>query len=297
VFSGIKKLNGKNYVERAIIKAIKNDIAIYAAHTNLDNVQHGVNREICDRIGLVNTRVLAPKSGLLKKLVTYVPIANAEAVRQSLFQAGAGAIGNYDACSFNITGTGTYRASENANPVIGEIGEYHREQEERIEVIYEGFREKMVMSALRSSHPYEEIAYQTYGIDNPNQQVGSGMVGELPQEVDYQSFLTNLKAVFKTGCIRYTKTLSAPVKTVAICGGSGSFLLSDAIRNGAQVFVSADFKYHQFFDAEDRIMIADIGHFESEQFTMDLFYRILNGKFPKFALRLTETMTNPVRYF
>lgn len=297
VFSGIKKLNGKNYVERTLLKAIRNDIAIYAAHTNLDNIQLGVNREICDRLGLLNPRILSPKPGMLKKLVTYVPVAHADQVREALFSAGAGAIGNYDHCSFNLTGTGTFRGNTDSNPVMGIKGELHREQEERIELIFEGFREKQVLQALRNSHPYEEIAWQCFGIDNPNQQIGSGMMGEFSENIDYQIFLNKLKTTFKTGCIRYTTPPERPVRKVAVCGGSGSFLLQEALNQGADAFVTADFKYHQFFDAEGKILIADIGHFESEQFTMDLFYRFLNGKFPKFALRLTEIPTNPVRYF
>jgi dinuclear metal center YbgI/SA1388 family protein len=297
VFSGIKKLNGKNYVERVLIKAIKNDIAIYAAHTNLDNVKAGVNKEICDRLGLVNTRILSPKTGLLKKLVTYAPVAAAEAVRVALFAAGAGSVGNYDSCSFNIPGTGTYRGNEDSNPVIGKKGEMRREPEERIELIFEAFRENAVLQALRAAHPYEEIAWQSHTIDNPNQEIGSGMIGELPETIDYQQFLSKLKIAFKTGTIRYTQPPERALKKVAVCGGSGSFLLQDAVNQGADAFVTSDFKYHQFFDADSRILVADIGHFESEQFTMDLFYRFLNGKFPKFALRLTEIPTNPVRYF
>ncbi|HEX5002425.1 MAG TPA: Nif3-like dinuclear metal center hexameric protein [Bacteroidia bacterium] len=297
VFSGMKKFSGDSYVERVIVKAIRHDIALYAAHTNLDNVAAGVNQEICNRLGLNNISILAPKEGLLKKLVTYAPVAEAEKVRAALFAAGAGAIGNYDSCSFNIPGTGTFRGNEQSNPVKGQKGAVHAENEERIELIYEAFREPQILSALRQSHSYEEIAWQSVHVTNPLQTVGSGMVGNLPEPIDYQAFLTLVKDRFNTGIIRYTEPTGKPIQKVAVCGGSGSFLLKDAIKAGADAFVTADFKYHQFFDADGRIFLADIGHFESEQFTMDLFYRILNKKFPKFAVRLTATPTNPVRYF
>jgi len=297
VFSGIKKLNGKNYVERTIIKAIKNDIAIYAIHTNLDNVRHGVNKVICDKLGLKNTTILAPKSGLLKKLVTYCPEPQVEAVKTALFAAGAGNIGNYDECSFSNSGTGTFRGNELSNPVVGEKGIRHHESEIRIEVIFEGYLMGGILNALRASHPYEEIAFDVYSLDNQYNNIGSGMVGDLENALSINDFLKSLKVQMKTGSIRYTSTEKNVIKRVAVCGGSGSFLLQDAIRSGADAFVTADFKYHQFFDGEGKLMIADIGHYESEQFTKELIYSFLNQKFTTFALRLSELNTNPINYF
>ena len=296
VFSGLKKINGKNYVERTIIKAIQHNIAIYAAHTNLDNVQNGVNKRICQKLGLTNTRILSPKKSQLKKLVTFCPVEQADTVRQALFAAGGGQIGNYDECSFNTEGFGTFRASGDANPFVGEKGVQHREKEIRIETLFESYREKPVLSALKASHPYEEVAYDIYPLDNVYQDVGSGMIGELESPMDEKAFLEHLKVSMMAGGIRYTPLTGLPVKKVAVCGGSGSFLLADAIRQGAQVFVSADFKYHQFFDADGRIVIADIGHYESEQFTRELFVDLLKENFSTFALRLSEVKTNPVHY-
>jgi len=296
VFSGIKKLNGKNYVERTVIKAIQSNVAIYAAHTNLDNVMAGVNERICRKLGLKNIRILAPKKNLLRKLVTFCPTDQAEPVRQALFDAGGGRIGKYDECSFNTEGTGTFRALKGANPHVGEIGVMHKENEIRIEIIYEATRENQLLSALKASHPYEEVAYDIYALENTYQETGSGMIGELETAMDEKPFLETLKTTMQSGCIRYTPFTGRPVKTVAVCGGSGSFLLGDAIRQGAQVFVSADFKYHQFFDADGRIVIADIGHYESEQFTRDLFVDLLKENFSTFALRLSEVKTNPVHY-
>lgn len=296
VFSGLKKLNGKNYIERTVIKAIKNDIAIYAIHTNLDNVPDGVNAKIGEKLGLKNLRILSPKGGLLRKFVTFCPADAAEKVRQALWDAGAGVIGNYDSASFNTNGTGTYRGNENSNPVIGEKGKLMREPEERIEMIYPAYLEGKLLAALRASHPYEEIAYDLFSLENKWQSVGSGMVGELEKPVPVLDFLTDLKKAMKADVVRYTPVPGTVVSKVAVCGGSGSFLLSDAMAAGAQVFVTGDFKYHQFFDGEGKIVIADIGHFETEQFTVELLYDRLKQKFPTFAVRQTGVHTNPITY-
>ena len=296
VFSGLKKFNGKNYVERVIIKAIQNNIAIYAAHTNLDNVFNGVNAKIAEKIGLINCKILAPQNNTIKKLITLCPDDKASIVRTALFEAGAGAIGNYDECSFNTNGTGTFRAGEGTNPYVGEIGKQHQEKETKIEVIYPGYLESKLLKALFLSHPYEEVPYDLIPLTNPNNMVGAGMVGELAQEMDETAFLNHLKKVMKAEGIRYTALRGKKVKKVAVCGGSGSFLLVNAKSSGADVFVTADFKYHQFFDAENQLIIADIGHYESEQYTMELFYEILSRKFTTFALHLSKINTNPINY-
>ena len=297
IFSGLKKINGKNYIERIIIKAIKHDIAIYAIHTNLDNVYAGVNKKICEKLGLINLRILAPSKGKLKKLVTFIPISHLESVRAAVFQTGAGHIGNYEECCFVSPGEGTFKANEGSNPFRGSIGIRHHEQESRLELIYESHQESAILSALKASHPYEEVAYDCYALTNSNQMIGSGMVGELPDSKPFEQFMFHLKSTMLTNCIRHTKPISSQVKKIAVCGGSGSFLLPQAIASDADVFVTSDFKYHQFFDADQRIVIADIGHYESEQFTGELLYDLLKEKFPTFAVRLTETNTNPVHYY
>jgi dinuclear metal center YbgI/SA1388 family protein len=296
VFSGLKKINGKNYVERVIIKAIKNDIAIYAIHTNLDNVYQGVNSKICEKLGLKNYKILAPKKELLKKFVTFCPADSAEKVRQALWNAGAGQIGNYDEVSFNLNGTGTYRGNENSNPVIGEKGKLMREPEERIEIIYAAHLESKILAALRASHPYEEIAYDLFPMENKWQLVGSGMIGELEKPTPVMEFLKHVKSKMKADVVRYTAIDGKMISKVAVCGGSGSFLLKDAMAAGADIFITADFKYHQFFDSEGKIVIADIGHFETEQFTIELLSDNLKQKFPTFAIRQTGLNTNPITY-
>lgn len=297
VFSGLKKITGKNYVERTLLKAIKNDVAIYAAHTNLDSVSGGVNGKICEKLGLENCKILQPSNGLLKKLVSFVPTGHAEKVREAVFAAGAGHIGNYDSCSFNTHGQGTFRGNETTNPFVGNKGEQHYENEIRFETIFPKYLQGKVISALINSHPYEEVAYDIYPLDNKFNQVGMGMIGTLPKETNEKNFLDQLKSTFKTGIIRHTALLNKNVKKVAVCGGAGSFLLEQAKAAGADFFVTGDYKYHQFFDAENKIVIADVGHFESEQFTKELFYELLTKNFPRFAVHLSEVNTNPVFYF
>lgn len=297
IFGGLKKLTGANYVERTVIKAIRHNIAIYAAHTNFDNVRAGINKKMADKLGLVSQRILAPKRALLKKLVTFAPADYAGKVKEALFAAGAGNIGNYSECSFSLEGTGTFKGNAHSDPFIGKKGQRSEERETRIEVIFEAFREQMVIQGLLVAHPYEEVAYDLYALDNPYQEVGSGMVGELETPMDARDFLALLKKTFKTGCVKYTQMPGRPVKRVALCGGSGSFLLKNAIASQSDVYVSSDFKYHEFFDAEGRIMVCDVGHFETEQFTPEIFYEVLSNKFANFATYLTEIHTNPVNYF
>lgn len=297
VFKGLKKFNGKTYVERVVLKAIKNNIALYAIHTNLDHVVNGVSGEICKRLGIVNGKILAPKNNLLKKLVTFCPTENADEVRNDLFAAGAGDIGNYSDCSFNSTGIGTFKAGESADPFVGEKGNQHHEAEVRIETIFKAQDERKVLLALLENHPYEEVAYDIYALSNKLASVGAGMVGWLPEEMDSIDFLHLIKNQMNAQVIRHTSLLTKKIKKVAVCGGSGSFLLKDAIAAGADAFITADFKYHEFFDAEEQLMICDIGHYESEQFTSNLLIDNIQEKFPNFAIRLTEHNTNPINYF
>jgi dinuclear metal center YbgI/SA1388 family protein len=297
VFSGLKKINGKNYVERTIIKAIKHDIAIYAAHTNLDNVMMGVNYKIAEKLGLINLQILEPKSQVLKKLVTYCPTEHAEKIRQALFNAGAGHIGNYDFCSFNVEGTGTFRANGDAKPFVGEKEQLHREKETRIETLMPAYLQSKVIKALLEAHPYEEVAYDVFALDNVSSKIGSGLTGELETEMNEIDFLKHLKTHLNSEVIRHTPFLNKKIKKIALCGGAGSFLLKNAINSKSDVYITGDFKYHEFFDAEGQILIADVGHAESEQFTPEIFYDLIRKKFATFAIHLSNIRTNPVHYF
>ena len=296
IFRGIKNITGQNDVQRCVLKAIKNEIAVYAAHTNMDNVMEGVNGKIADKIGLKNRQILQPKKELLLKLVTFVPADFIQQVRNALFEAGAGSIGNYDNCSYMSDGRGTFRANEKANPFVGEIQIEHTESEIRLEVIFPEYLKVKITNALLRSHPYEEPAYDFIALQNTWNSVGAGIVGELPAETDEMDFLHQLKSVFHLQTLRHTSLLNRKIRKIAVCGGSGSDLTRQAIAVGADVFISADFKYHEFFDAKNKILIVDIGHYESEQFTKDVFYEIITKKIPKFAVRISDVNTNPIKY-
>jgi dinuclear metal center YbgI/SA1388 family protein len=296
VFKGLKKFNGNSYVERVVMKAIKHDIAIYAIHTNLDHIMQGVNKKICEKLDIRNVSILKVKEGVLKKLVTFCPIADSDNVRKALFEAGAGMIGNYSECSFNVEGTGTFKAGSGADPYVGEIGKQHHEAEVRIEVIYPVNMERGIIASLVEVHPYEEVAYDIYPLSNGLQEVGSGMIGNLESDWDELEFLKFVKEKLGAKLIRHTEMRSKKIRRVAVCGGSGSFLLQNAINAGADIFITADFKYHEFFDAEGKLIIADVGHFESEQFTQELLLELITEKFRNFALRLTSQNTNPINY-
>jgi dinuclear metal center YbgI/SA1388 family protein len=296
IFKGIKRLTGSNEIERIIEKCIHRGIAVYSAHTNLDNTSEGVNAMLCKKIGLINTRVLKSSVGILRKIVTFCPQNYAGKVRQALFDAGAGHIGNYDSCSYNSSGSGSFRALENANPFVGSLNELHFEDEIRIETVFPYYKQKAVVNALLSSHPYEEVAYDIYRIENNYTGAGSGMIGELTQPENEHDFLIRIKELLGGGTIRHTPLTGRQIKNVAMCGGSGSFLIRDAMAAKADVFITGDVKYHDFFQAENQILIADVGHYESEQFTKELLFTLLTEKFPNFAVLISETLTNPIIY-
>jgi dinuclear metal center YbgI/SA1388 family protein len=297
LFGALKKINGKNYVEKAIIAAIKNDIALYAIHTNLDNVQQGVNGMIANKLGLINKVVLEPKNGTLKKLFTFVPFTYAEKIRSAIFSTGAGFIGNYSECSFNVQGQGTFKAGKGAQPFVGEIGKQHQEEEVKVEIVFPAHLEKQVLTAMKSAHPYEEVAHDIITLDNTHTQIGSGLIAELPRPMEELAFLQHIKQIFQVPVVRHTPLLHKPVLKVAVCGGAGSFLISNALSAGVQFYITADIKYHEFFNANNKIVVADVGHFESEQFTIDLLLAVLQEKFPTFATLKTTVKTNPVHYF
>ncbi len=297
IFGGLKKLTGKNYVERTVISAIKQDIAIYAIHTNLDNVLHGVNAKIADALGLIHRRVLQPKPDVLKKLYVFVPETHAEKLRQAIFAAGGGHIGQYQDCSFNTGGEGTFTGLAGTNPFAGTPGIPHTAKETRVEIIFPAWLENRVTAALRAVHPYEEPAFDIIRLDNTTPRTGSGLVGQLPEPMEEKAFLERVKAVFGLTVVRHTPLLGRKIATVALCGGAGSFLTRAAIAAGADFYLTADVRYHEFFDADGHLVLGDIGHFESEQFTIALLFEVLQGKFPTFAVLKTGVNTNPVHYF
>jgi len=297
IFSGLKKITGKTYVERVVLKAIKNDINIIAVHTALDNSFVGVNAMICQTLGLKNRNVLIPKKETIKKLVTYVPNDEVELVKNALFKAGAGTIGNYDNCSFTTGGFGSFKGDENSNPVKGKQNELITAPETQIHVTFPKHCEHDVLNALHQTHSYEEVAFEVTTLENTNQHLGMGMIGELPNEINGTAFLELLKEKMNTDCVRHTSISNKKIKKVAVLGGSGSFAIKAAIANGADAYVTSDLKYHDFFSAEGKILLADIGHYESEQYTKDLLYEFLSKKITTFAVVLSQTNTNPISYF
>lgn len=297
VFSGIKKFRPDNYVNRALIKAIRHDIAIFALHTAFDNHREGVNKILCDALGLKNPKILVPRKSFIRKLITFAPTTSADEVREALFAAGAGNIGNYDRCSFNSPGTGTFRGNECSDPVIGEIGKDEAVSETKIEVTFEKHKQSALLRALFKAHPYEEVAYEIYALENLHQHIGLGMIGELEHDLDENAFLSHVKSRLECGGIRHSALLGKPVRKVAVLGGSGSFAIADAIKAGADAFVTADLKYHQFYEAEGRLLLLDVGHYESERFTKNRIVEFLIEKIPNFAIILSKQNTNPVKYF
>ncbi|MCC7302222.1 MAG: Nif3-like dinuclear metal center hexameric protein [Bacteroidia bacterium] len=297
IFKPLKGLTGRNEVERIIVLAVKKDIAIYACHTSLDNVLHGVNGKIAEKLGLRKVKVLAPRRGELRKLVTFCPQARVSEVLNALFKAGAGHIGNYSECSFSVMGTGSFRGNELTNPFVGKKGQRHLEKEKRIEVVLPQWKEAEVVQELLHVHPYEEVAFDIFPLLNALPQTGAGLIGELPVAMPEEKLFYWIRAIFGTGIIRHSPFLDRPIKKVALCGGSGAFLIPDAVRAGADVFITGDLKYHDFFLAEGRLVLADVGHAESEQFTTELFYEAIRKKFPKFAIHFSKIQTNPVNYF
>lgn len=297
IFSGLKRLTNGNYVQRVVQKAIKNDVAIFAIHTALDNVAHGVNFGMSKALGLINTKILSPKKNHIYKLTTYVPHASAKTVTEALFSAGAGSIGNYEECNFQLKGEGTFKGTDNSNPVIGKRGERHTEAETQINITFEKHLQSSVLKALLNSHPYEEVAYEVTALENTLQNIGMGMIGELETEMKEEDFLAFAKATFKTGGIRHSSLRGKTIKKVAVLGGSGAFAINPAKAQGADVLVTADLKYHDYYQAENRILLCDVGHYESERYTKKLIADYLTEKISTFAIILSKENTNPINYF
>ncbi len=296
IFNGIKRITDRTFIGKILYKAVKNDIAIYSAHTNLDVFSKGVSRKMAEKLDLKEIKVLSPLKNRLLKLVTYIPESYLEKVREALFKAGAGIIGNYDQCGFTTSGTGSFRGGESTNPSMGEKGEIHFEKEIRFETILFSHLKEKVITILLDTHPYEEVAYDLYALENENIEIGMGCIGEFNDMMVEEDFLNLVSSIFNAKVIRYSNPRGNPVRKVALCGGSGASLIKTAISSGADAFITSDIKYHNFFDADDKIIVVDIGHFESEKFTTEILYDLIIKKFPKFAVRFSETNTNPINF-
>jgi dinuclear metal center YbgI/SA1388 family protein len=296
IFSGIKSITGKTYTERILYKAVRNNIAVYSSHTNLDMLSNGVSRKMADKLKLQNIKVLSPIKNCLLKLVTYIPESHLGKVRDALFQAGAGVIGNYEQCGFSSVGTGSFRGSEKTRPFSGEKGKVHFENEIRFETILFSHLKEKIIKALLAVHPYEEVAYDIYALENENIEIGLGCTGEFSDPLTGNDFLNFVSSVFNAKGLRYSKLTGKKIRKVALCGGSGASLLHAAISSGSDAFITADIKYHNFFDADNSILLVDAGHFESEKYTTEILKDLIIKKFPKFAVRFSKTNTNPINY-
>ena len=295
IFKGLKSITGRDYIERCIIKAIKNNIVIYAAHTNLDNAYGGVNYKIAELIGLSDVQALLPKDNIFLKLCVYVPKEHAENVRVALFEAGCGHIGNYDSCSFNQIGEGSFRALDAANPFVGEVNTLHFEDEIKIDTVFPSYKKKEVLTALFSSHPYEEPAFDFISLQNTFSKIGSGVIGTLTNPIKDVDLLNSIKEKFNVNCLKYNRLENKTVCRIAICGGSGAFLLQQAINSQADVFITGEIKYHDYFGHDD-ILMAEIGHFESEQYTNNLLYSLIHDSFPVLPIKISSVNINPIKY-
>jgi dinuclear metal center YbgI/SA1388 family protein len=296
IFNGIKKISGRTYTERILYKAIKNDVAVYSSHTNLDIFTNSVSRKMAEKLNLQKIKALAPLEKMLLKLVVYIPESHLDKVTAAIFEAGAGVIGNYDRCGFSTPGTGSFRGNEVSIPYAGEKGRIHIEREIRFETVLFSYMREKVIKALIDAHPYEEVAYDIFMLENKNVDLGLGCTGELNSEMDEMDFLKLVSSVFDSKGIRFSRPTGKPVKKVALCGGSGASLLNEAIASEADAFITADIRYHSFFDADNRILFVDAGHFESEKFATEILKDLIIKKFPKFAVRFSETNTNPINY-
>ena len=296
IFKGLKKLIGRNTTEKLVSKAIKADIAIYAIHTNLDNVTGGVNSILAEKLGIINTKILMPKNNGLVKIICFCPILHTENIQKAMFKEGAGAIGNYNNCSYSGSGTGTFRALDGSNPFVGQINKLHMEEETKLEMIVPNHRLSSVVTAMIAAHPYEEPAFDIYKLNNTNEKIGSGMIGELEKETPIIEYLNFVKKALNIEHVKHNKLIQKPVKKVAICGGSGSFLIDNAANQNADLYISADIKYHDYFEHSGNMTIVDAGHFETEQPVKELLYSLLKKKFPNFALQISEMNVNPISF-
>ena len=297
IFRPMKRLTGRNEVERTVMAALRAGIGLYAIHTNLDNVAHGVNAMMAEKLGLDDFATLRPAKSTLSKVVTFVPHDHLDAVREAMFAAGAGSLGDYDECGFVTQGQGTFRAQPGSDPHVGSVGQREGVEEARLEVVVERWNVGRVVAAMLDAHPYDLVAHDVVHLENDHPTAGSGGIGSYDVPLDWAAFVDRLKIAFGAPMVRHTAPPEGPIAIVALCGGTGSFLLPDAIRSGADVFLSSDFKYHEFFGTEGQITIADIGHAEAEggisQWLVDQL-SVLKDGFPNFAVLLSEVRTNPI---
>lgn len=297
IFKGMKRISGRNYVEKSVLKALENKIGIYAVHTALDNDYFGVNDGICSALGLEKTSILLPKKDHLHQVQFFVPKSSTQAVKEAVFKAGAGTIGLYDECSFSVQGTGSFRPLEGADPHIGNTNERTHVAEDMVTVICENYKTQGVIKALKSVHPYEEVAFQVIRLENEHPLVGLGKYGDLPEALSFEDFLEKIKKVFRLKMIRHSHFSRSTIRRIGVLGGSGSSGIQAAMDRGCDAYLTSDLKYHDFFIPEGNMLLCDLGHFESEQFVVSQIITRLSEKIPNFVVLKSEVNTNPINYF
>lgn len=302
IFNPVKNLDvNKNPNSKLIYKLIKNDINLFSAHTNLDFTKDGVSFTLAKKLKLNKITFLKNEESNQFKVVVFLPETNLDEVASAMFNQGAGIIGEYNNCSFRTNGIGTFKGSANSNPFIGKKENFEKANEVRLEVLVDSWKLNKVINAMLKSHPYEEPAYDIYPLRNKNVNYGAGAIGELDNEMNVNEFLKHVEKSLLLSNFRFVNGNKRRIKKVAVCGGSGSELLNDAISKNADVFITADIKYHTFHDAKNKILLIDAGHYETEVVILKIveekIKKLIKEKKENIKVYKYSSSTNPVKFY
>ncbi len=300
LFQPLKSITESTNSGRFVRQIIQSEIAVYSAHTNLDFTRGGVSFVLAERLGLTGVDFLHRTSGGMKKVSVFVPPDHVEAVAEQMASAGAGVIGNYEKCSYRTLGTGTFQAQKGATPSLGSVGQFETIPEVRLEMLVPNWRLPAVIKGMFDTHPYEEVAYDVYPLDNEPRDFGAGAVGDLEAPVRLLEFIDRVKDILKAHQVRFTGDSASRVKRIAVCGGSGGSLLPAALKAKADAFVTADVKYHTFQEARKKIALVDAGHYETERPILDVvaerLRRAIKERGDEVKVLVASTLTSPIFY-
>lgn len=299
LFHALRSVNPDEHIGSIVTSCVKYGIAIYSAHTNLDFTQNGVSTTLALKLGLSRIEPLMKNQRVSKKIVVFVPHDYIDRVRHAMMEAGAGTIGNYTDCSFAAHGIGTFKPTPNATPFIGTIGKLERVNEARLEMLSPSWKLEAVIAAMKRAHPYEEIAYDIYNRVNTEADYGVGAIGTLSHPMKPRQFLTHVADTLRIPSLRYSGNPQQMISVVAVCGGSGSDLLSTAAQHGADAFVTADISYHRFMEKHHSILFIDAGHYETEVPVVPIICKYLKQNLTDSTIEVikSKTMKNNVQYF
>jgi len=300
LFNPLRKIDtDQDNTSLLVEKLIKHDITLFSAHTNLDFTKDGVSFELAKTLKLTNLRFLSNIKSAQYKLIVFVPEGHIEKVASAIFENGGGIIGEYSNCSFRTKGQGSFKGSKKTSPSIGKKLNYEKTDEIKLEVLIDSWKLNEILSAIRSVHPYEEIAYDVYPLNNENVNYGIGAIGELHTAMNQREFFNHVSKSLKINNFRYTTGKTNKIKTVAVCGGSGSEVIPAAIKKGADALITADIKYHTFFDNERKILLIDAGHYETEIFSLNEVNKRLADLIKKKKNKVFKYngSTNPVIFY